>query len=169
MEEWLKKITLIWVYLAGILLFAMVLTTVYNIGAFGLDKIARNYGEHIEGLPGYEDFIRLGMSCVALMFFPWTQMKRGHISVDFFVEKLSSKTQRFLDRIWLGFTLCFVTFLTVYMYRGMLESKEDGALSSVLGWIEWPFYIPGIISLVLWVLVLTYQVVFYERSHPHVR
>jgi len=48
--------------------------------------------------------------------------------------------------------------LGVLMYFGMLESKDDGAISSVLGWSEWPFYIPGIMSLILWTLVLIYQI-----------
>jgi len=44
------------------------------------------------------------------------------------------------------------------MYLGLLESKDDGALSSILGWHEWPFYIPGIISLFLWAIVLIFQI-----------
>ncbi len=164
MESFLRKICLGWINLAAILLMAVVLVTVYNIGAFGLDRIARNFGGTVGGLPGYEDFVRLAMSCIALMFFPLTQLERGHVSVDFFVGKLSTKTQIFIDKIWLTVTFFVVVFLGVYMYEGMLESREDEAVSSVLGWIEWPFYIPGIISLFLWAIVLIYQVVFKKRS-----
>ncbi len=164
MESFLRKICLGWINLAAILLMAVVLVTVYNIGAFGLDRIARSFGGHVGGLPGYEDFVRLAMSCIALMFFPLTQLERGHVSVDFFVGKLSTKTQIFIDKIWLTVTFFVVVFLGIYMYEGMLESREDEAVSSVLGWIEWPFYIPGIISLFLWAIVLIYQVVFKKRS-----
>lgn len=164
MESFIRKVCLQWVNLAGILLFAVVLVTVLNIGAFGLDRIARHFGTTVEGLPGYEDFVRLSMSCIALMFFPLTQLERGHVSVDFFVGKLSTKTQVFIDKIWLSVTFCVVVFLGIYMYKGMLESYEDEAVSSVLGWIEWPFYIPGIISLFMWAVVLVYQVVFKKRS-----
>lgn len=158
MEALLRKICLWWVYLAGILLLLVVLVTVVNISAFGLDKIARMYGTNVGALPGYEDFVRLLISCIALMFFPWAQAKRGHISVDFFANKFSSSWQKKLDILWLSLTLILVIFLGILMYLGMLESKEDGALSSILGWLEWPFYIPGIISLFLWSLVLIFQI-----------
>jgi len=158
MESLLRKICLWWVYLSGILLLIVVLVTVVNISAFGLDKIARMYGSNVSALPGYEDFVRLLISCIALMFFPWAQAKRGHISVDFFANKFSSSLQQKLDILWLSCTLILVLFLGVLMFLGMLESREDGALSSILGWIEWPFYIPGVISLILWSLVLIFQI-----------
>lgn len=164
MEAWIKKSCLFLVYVASFLLLVIVFVTVYNIGAFGLDRIARVYGYSIEGLPGYEDFIKLAISCVALMYFPWTQYKRGHVSVDFFSQKLSNKVQVALDKTWLFVTFCFVNFLALYMYKGMIESYEDGAVSSILEWSIWPFYIPGIISLVLWGIVLGYQILFQDRS-----
>lgn len=162
MEKQLRKMCLWWVYLSGILLLLVVLMTVLNISAFGLDKIARMYGSNVGALPGYEDLVRLSMSCIALMFFPWAQAERGHISVDFFANKFSSNWQKYLDILWLSCTLILVVFLGILMFLGMLESREDGALSSVLGWTEWPFYIPGIISLSLWSLVLFFQIFFHK-------
>lgn len=158
METLLHRICLWWVYLSGILLLLIVCTTVINISAFGLDKIARIYGHNIGGLPGYEDFVRLLIGCVALMFFPLAQAQRGHIAVDFFANKFSPSWQKYLDILWLSCTLLLVVFLCILMYFGMLESRDDGALSSILGWTEWPFYIPGIISLILWSAVLVYQI-----------
>ena len=158
MEALLRKICLWWVYLSGILLLIVVVITVINISAFGLDKIARIYGSNVGALPGYEDFVKLLISCIALMFFPWAQAQRGHISVDFFANKFSSSWQKYLDILWLSLTFVLVIFLCILMFLGMLESKNDGALSSILGWIQWPFYIPGILSLALWSLVLAYQI-----------
>lgn len=159
MKNLLTKICLGWVYLAGIALLAVILVTVINVSAFGLDKIARSFGSNVSGLPGYEDFIRLLMSCIALMFFPWTQLKQGHIAVDFLANRFSEKLQRVLDAFWNFITLLFVGFLIYFMYLGMLESKSDNALSPVLGWVEWPFFIPGLISLFLWGLVIVYQLI----------
>lgn len=163
MEAWIKKSCLTLVYLASVLLILIVLVTVYNIGAFGLDRLLRPYGYSIEGLSGYEDFVRLAISCVALMYFPWTQFERGHVSVDFFSQKLSNTVQVVLDKTWLFITFCFVIFLAIFMYKGMIESYEDGAVSSILEWSIWPFYIPGIISLALWGVVLIYQIIFKDR------
>lgn len=158
MENLLRKVCLWWVYLSGVLLLLVVMTTVINITAFGLDKVARIFDSSVYGLSGYEDFVRLLISCIALMFFPWAQAQRGHVSVDFFAAKFSKKFQQTLDIFWLSCTLLLVIFLGVLMFLGLLESKADGALSSVLGWAEWPFYIPGIISLILWAAVLCFQI-----------
>ena len=43
-----------------------------------------------------------------------------------------------------------VEFLFYWMGLGMIETRVDGAVSRVLGWPEWPFYLPGLISLALW-------------------
>lgn len=164
MENLIRKSCLIWVYIAGLLLISIVLVTVLNIGAFGLDKIARNFDLNISGISGYEDFIGLTMSCVTLMFFPYTQLERGHVSVDFFADRLSTNKQIFIDKIWLFVTFCLVIFLAYFMFLGLLESREDEAVSSILGWSKWPFYIPGIISLVMWGIVLIYQIFFKHNS-----
>lgn len=164
MENLIRKSCLIWVYIAGIVLLSIVLVTVFNIGAFGLDKIARNFNFSIGGISGYEDYIELAMSCVTLMFFPYTQLERGHVSVDFFAEKLSTKMQIFIDKIWLFVTLGVVIFLAYYMYLGLFESKGDDEVSSILGWSKWPFYVPGIISLIMWAIVLIYQIFFKHNS-----
>lgn len=162
LEGRLKKICLWWVYLAGLLLLIVVLTTVINIAAFGLDKVARIFDSNVSALSGYEDLVRLLTSCVALMFFPWAQAQRGHVAVDFFANKFSGKTQQVLDILWLTCTLILVVFLAVLMFMGMLESYEDGSVSTTLGWAEWPFYSPGIISLILWAIVLAFQIFLHK-------
>lgn len=162
MESLLRKACLWWVYLSGVLVTIVVLTTVINIGAFGLDKVARIFDSNVSALSGYEDLVRLLTSCIALMFFPWAQAKRGHVSVDFFADKFSIKWQQRLDIIWLFCTLVLVVFLGILMYFGMLESYDDNAVSSTLGWAEWPFYMPGIISLFLWTLVLLFQIFLHK-------
>lgn len=162
MEAKLRKICLWWVYLAGILLLITVLTTVVNITAFGLDKVARIFDSNVSALSGYEDLVRLLTSCIALMFFPWAQAQRGHVSVDFFANKFSDKWQHFFDILWLSCTLILVIFLGILMFMGMLESFDDGSVSSTLGWFEWPFYIPGVISLILWSFVLMFQIFLHK-------
>ncbi len=162
MEEFIKKGTIWWVYLAGMGLLAIILVTVYNIATAALSNF---FGLNIMGIAGYEDFIALSMSSIALMFFPYTQYKRGHVAVDFFADMLSTRTQIMLDKVWLTVTFFLIVFLAYYMYLGMIESYEDEALSRILGWPQWPFYIPGVISLVMWGYVLIYQVVFKKDAH----
>ncbi len=146
-----------WALLAGILTFLIVLVTTINTAAFGADKIARLFGENVAGLAGYEDFVRLAISAVALMFFPYCQRQKGHVAVDLLAERFSLRTQIFLERIILLLTVCVALFLAYWMTLGMISAYEDFASSPILGWPNWPFYVPGILSLFLWAVVALMQ------------
>ena len=158
MRRALDKATVWWALLGGALLIAITLVTVTNVGAFTLDKIARLAGGSVRGLPGYEDFVRLTISGAALMLFPYCQARRGHIAVDLFVNLTPPRVQRTLDRLAQVGMVLLALFLTYWMVVGMAETRADGVLSRVLGWPEWPFYAPGIVSLALWGAVAVYQI-----------
>ena len=149
----LERITRAWALLGGGLLLLIVLVTSVNAAAFGLDKLARLFGANVAGLAGYEDFVRLTVSAAALMMFPFCQLKRGHVAVDIFVDMTPVPVQRGLDFLALLLLAFLAIFLAYWMVLGAAETRADGNLSPVLGWPEWPFFIPGIISLVLWAAV----------------
>ncbi len=147
-----------WAILGGVIVLIIVGVTMVNVSAFGLDRVARLFGANVGGLPGYEDFVRLAISCAALMFFPYCQAKRGHIVVDLLTANFPVRVQRALDVISLALTCTLALFLGYWMIVGMVETYNDNALSRVLGWPEWPFYGPGIVSLFLWAMVAGGQV-----------
>ncbi|MGF1611333.1 MAG: TRAP transporter small permease [Kiloniellales bacterium] len=153
----LERLAIWWAILGGLLLLAIVLVTVTNAGAFALDRLARLFGTTVSGLPGYEDFVRLAISAAALMLFPYCQLRRGHVAVDLFVKALPLAVQKALDAISLAGMAALALFLAYWMTLGLIETRADGALSRVLGWPEWPFYAPGVISLALWALVAASQ------------
>jgi len=155
----LSRIAAHWAVLGGLILVAIVLVTSTNIALFGADRIAGLWGSDVAGLSGYEDFVRLAISSAGLMFFPWCQARRGHVAVDLFVELLPVRARRELDRLWLALSAALAVFLLDWMVTGMLETRSDGVLSPILGWPEWPFYIPGLISLALWAAVAAAQAV----------
>jgi TRAP-type C4-dicarboxylate transport system permease small subunit len=146
-----------WAICGGLFLLAIVFVTTTNVGLFALDRAARPFGRTVSGLPGYEDFVSLAVSAAALMFFPHCQRQRGHVAVDVFTEKLPKHLQHGLDRLWSVAACLLALFLAYWMLLGMLESRGDGALTPVLGWSLWPFYLPGIISLLLWTVVAALQ------------
>ena len=153
MPPLLERIVLWWALAGGIGLLAIVGATAFNIGAFALDMVARSFGGNVAAFPGYEDFVRLMVSAAALMLFPYCQLRRGHVAVDLFVERMPVRLQRLVDAVSLiGMTL-LVLFLLYWMTIGMVETRDDHAVSRVLGWPEWPFYLPGLVSLALWALV----------------
>ena len=148
----------IFALLGGVILLLIVLVTTTNTTAFILDRIARLMGSGVSGLPGYEDFVQLAISCVALMFFPFCQANRGHVSVELFMERLPAVVQRVVDKVWLLLTAGMALFLAYWMVFGMIETRDDSAVTSVLNWPVWPFYIPGIASMVLWALIALAQI-----------
>ena len=146
-----------WAVGGGLFILAIVFVTTANVSLFALDRVARPFGGTVSGLPGYEDVVSLAVSCAALMFFPLCQLRRGHVAVDVFTEKLPKHLQCGLDQLWSAAASLLALFLGYWMLLGMLESRNDGALSPVIGWPLWPFYLPGIVSLLLWCLVAALQ------------
>jgi len=154
MRQALHRAAAAWAILGGVLLFAIVCVTVTNVAAFTLDRLADLVGRDVSGLPGYEDFVRLAVSSAALMLFPYCQARRGHVAVDILAETVMPRgVQRVLDTLWQVLVVALAAFLAWKMTLGMLETYNDHALSRVLGWPVWPFYLPGIASLVLWAAV----------------
>jgi TRAP-type C4-dicarboxylate transport system permease small subunit len=157
LSDRLEKIAAAWALAGGALLLLIALVTVTNAGAFLIDRLARLAGGTVAGLPGYEDFVRLTVSCAALMLIPYCQAQRGHIAVDLLFARMAPMLRRALDRIAaLGMT-GLALFLAYWMSIGTAETRADHALSRVLGWPEWPFYLPGIASLLLWAAIALVQ------------
>ncbi|MEL6476834.1 MAG: TRAP transporter small permease [Pseudomonadota bacterium] len=157
MRRTIAAIAEIWALLAGGILLSIVAVTTVNVGAFSADRVARGWGGSVGGLPGYEDFVRLAVSCAVLMLLPYCQLRRGHIAVDLLAGRLPARLRLGLERAW-GLGIAALALALAWgMVFGMLEAREDGALSRVLGWPEWPFYAPGIASLLLWALVALSQ------------
>lgn len=162
MRKALDNITAGWAILGGLILLSIVAVTVTNVGAFALDRLARTWGSTVSGLPGYEDYVRLAVAAAIPMFLPYCQLQRGHLSVDLFLKKAPASFNRFIDRLSLVLMAVTALFLAYWMILGMEETKNDGALSRILGWQEWPFYLPGIASLILWAIVALSQL----RAEP---
>ena len=146
----LAAVARLWAQAGGLLLLLIVAVTTVNVGAFVLDVAARPFGVRVPALPGYEDFVRLAVGPVFLMMFPYCQLVRGHITADVFTDRLSAPARRRLDAFWRLLAAAVALALAVFLVFGMLETRADNVLSPILGWREWPFYLPAIASLFLW-------------------
>ena len=153
----LRRAADLWAIAGGVLLLAVVLVTTANVAAFAADRVAGAWGGAVAGLPGYEDFVRLAIGAAALMFFPHAQARRAHVAFDLFVDYLPAGLRRLLDRAWLVLTIALALFLAWWMWTGMLRTRADALVTGVLGWPDWPFYLPGILSLLLWAAVAATQ------------
>lgn len=159
-----EPIAAFWALAGGVLLVAIMIVTSINVGAFALDALARVFASSVSGLPGYEDFVSLAISCTAMMFLPYCQLKRGHVVVDLFANMFPPALQRGLDRLWLVCVVVLCAFLAYWMVIGMLETRDDNVLTPILGWVVWPTYLPGIASLILWGLIAMFQAVAGDRG-----
>ncbi|MEO1318762.1 MAG: TRAP transporter small permease [Pseudomonadota bacterium] len=153
MHRFLATAATWWALLGGAILLLIVAVTSWNVGAFALARL----GLPAKGLAGYEDAVRLMVSMSALMFLPYCQLQRGHVAVDLFVNALPARTRRGLDRLWLAVTAIAALFLGWWMSVGLVETRIDQTASRILGWPEWPFYAPGILSLMLWAAIAAEQ------------
>lgn len=145
--------------LGGFILLSIVAITATNVGAFALDRVARLVAGEVSALPGYEDYVRLAIGAAIPMFLPWCQAERGHLAVDLFLTRAPAGIRHGIDRFSLFLMAGMAVFLAYWMIVGLLETRDDGALSPVLGWPIWPFYTTGIISLILWAAVAFAQAV----------
>ncbi|WP_439527339.1 TRAP transporter small permease [Pannonibacter sp.] len=153
----LRKATAAWALLGGLFILAIVLVTTVNVSAFTANRIAGLFGATVAGISGYEDFVRLAISVAALSFIPYCQLKRGHVVVDLFVQSLPKVVRSGLDKLWLATTGFIAVFLAYWMWIGLNETMGDQTRTAILGWQEWPWYGPGVISMLLWALVCVMQ------------
>lgn len=157
MQKNLERIASTWALLGGAILILIMTITSINTSAFILDRLLSVFSIDVRGLSGYEDFVRLAISCAALMFFPWCQFERGHIVVDLFSNLMPKSLVSFLRYFWRSMIVLLAVFLAYWMTIGMFEILDDNAKSPILGWPLWPFFIPGIISLILWAVIAAFQ------------
>ncbi|MCS6779145.1 MAG: TRAP transporter small permease [Geminicoccaceae bacterium] len=134
----------------GTLLLAIAAVTGINVLLYLADLVAPG---RLGIVRGYEDLVRLLVSAAVPLLFPWCELRRGHVAVDLLAERLPRAAQRVLETAGVSLSAALALFLAFWMVQGMLETRADGRVASVLGWPEWPFYLPGILALLLWAAV----------------
>ncbi|NBN62619.1 TRAP transporter small permease subunit [Microvirga tunisiensis] len=164
MASLLRKAITAWALFGALFILAIVLVTTLNVSAFAANRVAALFGGTVAGLSGYEDFVRLAVSVTALSFIPYCQLKRGHVVVDLFVQSMPKAVRAGLDKLWLATTAGLALFLAYWMWVGLNETMADQTRTAILGWQEWPWYGPGVVSMILWALVCLLQLV---EGEPH--
>ena len=74
-----------WAILGGILLVGLSLMTVVSI----MGRALTGYG--LGPVPGDYELVANGCAIAIFAFLPWCQLRRGHVTVDIFVNRLSSR------------------------------------------------------------------------------
>lgn len=134
----------------GVVLLAIAAITGLNVLLYAADLVAPG---RLGLIRGYEDLVRLLVSAAVPLLFPWCERRRGHVAVDLLAERLPAGMRRGLDLAGRAASGLVALFLLFWMVQGMLETRADQRVAGVLGWPEWPFYLPGLFGLALWAAV----------------
>ena len=84
MKTVFERLVLCWCLLSGAAFFFIVFLTTLNIFGFTLHFIFQIFGSSFPAIAGYEDIVTVFTGVAVLGMFPYCQLKKGHIAVDFF-------------------------------------------------------------------------------------
>lgn len=146
----LSRIIGLWALFGGALLLLIVLATAVNAIGFTANAVARAWGGHVSGLPGYEDAVTMLIGVAGLAMFPYCQLHGGHAAVDVFMQKappLANRAVSLLSGIIVTAVALTMAFMLVH---GTLETRSDNTETAVLGWPVWIFMPFAVVSCILW-------------------
>lgn len=123
----------------GFALFGGVLLT-----AIAAISVVSILGRWLLGKPIQGDFELVQIACAGCVtcFLPWCQMRRGHVLVDFFTNRLPPRTRLWFDAAG---TLAIAAVAGLVAWRtgaGLLAVKAAGETSMILGMPIWWGYVP---------------------------
>ena len=91
------------------------------------------------------------------LFLPWCQLRRGHITVDFFTARASAATQRRLDRLGALLLAGVMALMTWRTTVGGLNAWHSQAGSMILGFPDWVVYCGMVPPMLLTTLIALAQ------------
>lgn len=124
--------------LAGVILVAITLMTVYSV--IGRDLFGK-------ALLGDFELTAVMTGAAVSLLLPYCQVRRGNIIVDFFTAKASASTQGALDRLGALFIAIMTGFCAWRATLGGLSAWNSKSGTMMLGFPEWIVYcfiVPGL-------------------------
>lgn len=121
--------------IAGVVLFAMMLLTVYDITARSL------------GFGSVESVVELttmGVVIIAAFGIGITTIKCGHVIIDVFTTKNKASTNQKIDAFWLVVMALFVGMIAFLSIKEGLLLHSYGTETEVLRWSVLSYYIPPV-------------------------
>ncbi len=146
-----------WICLAlalfgGMLLTAVALMTVVSI--IGRAAIPLGLGP----VRGDFELVEMGVAVAVFSFLPWCQLNRGHVTVDFVVDRLPERLKAALT---LAGDLALLTVSAVIVWRlwlGLGEKTSYSETTFILGLPVWYGFALGVGGAFLFVLTSLYSV-----------
>lgn len=107
-------------------------------------------------IPGDIELVQLGCAIAVASFLPYCQMRRGHVIVDIFTMRLSTRWQRLLDAAGAILLAIGGALLTWRIYVGTHSVIENEETTMILGAPVWWAYAPMVASFALLTLAGLY-------------
>lgn len=149
----IERAALLWALFGGVCILLIAGMMVVNALATTADMLLRGAGLRVSGIYGSEEIALLLASVAALSFFPLCHLHGGHIAVGILVDGAPAAVRDANALLGQCIALVSALFLAAWMALGTIEVWQDATTSGILGWPQWPFYVPGVVSLLLWSLV----------------
>ena len=133
--NFLKKFIKFWTLLGFVFLISISLLSLLNSISYFSNK-SFFYSFINFNIFGYEDLVRLLISCSALMFLPFCHLSKGHINITFMSFFFSSNVIFILNKFSNILFFIIYFFLFYWMIFGLLEVYSDNIVSRVINVVE---------------------------------
>jgi len=128
------------------------------IAASALTGLSIIGGILIKPLPGEIELVEALCGLAVFAFFPYCQLKKGHVGVDLFIQALGHKAINWTQLIGdVAITLLFA-LITWRHLLGMLEKFRNGEITTILFLPVWWGYAVAMLLLSINLLVSLYTV-----------
>ncbi len=127
-EKYTVLLTKILFYIAGLGLVAMLLLIFSDV--IGIKVFSKP-------VPGGIEMVSF-MSVVAIAFaVAFTQVMRGHVAVDFIIEKFPRRAKLVIDSVMVFFSVCLFALMAFYSFKYAGDLRASGEVSMTQ---QIPFY-----------------------------
>jgi TRAP-type C4-dicarboxylate transport system permease small subunit len=145
LDRYLTAATKVLFYIAGIGLTGMLLLVLGDV--IGIKIFSKP-------VPGGIEFVSF-LSVVTIAFaVPFTQVMRGHVSVDFIVEHFPRRARLLIDTLTILFGIALFVMLTWYSFKYAGNLRESGEVSMTQKLPFYPFVYGMAVSMLAVLLLL---------------
>jgi TRAP-type C4-dicarboxylate transport system permease small subunit len=117
-------------------------------------------------IPGDVEITQMGIALAISLCLPWCQLKGANIIVDFFTQKTSERSQRWLDALGCLLLAAMYTLLSWRTAIGAVAVKEAGETTMIISLPMWWAYACLAPGLALAAVIALLQFTMLMRQQP---
>lgn len=149
----------LWALLGGLLLLGIVGVTAVSVAM----DLLRN-----APIPGDFELVQLGCAVAVFAFLPWSQVSRGHVTVDIFTRRAGPRLRKATSAAGSALMMLFALLLLWRMGLGLFAYYDPvyPETTAILGIPVWLAFPPMLASCALWAAASAVTLVEDLRSEP---